>query len=750
MPRRRPSLPRQEAYTTSLDLRVRPKSPAPGQDGPREDDGGSCSSPGGGGGGDGGASGLDAPYRRRSSPTHRWRIAYTASTSQKYRDGGDGDSYGDSYGDSDGDGAGATDAKGGSPRPLVAPIIRRRHRIGRPFLTGSPLMWNEEYLNSPVTTQDEVEDDGVSILDDHDHDHDLGLAAPLPDLSAPAAGAEGVDDAKLWNQSNELRRRWRGGGPGEAAGDGGADSKKECSGPAVMEQPLQDDPQAKAKSADAAGIMSFSAFRINYLVVHIAIMLADGLQGTHLYVLYEGYGYSVASLYSLGFVSGAITSPFIGPLVDKLGRKRAAMLYCSLEMFINWLEQFPYFYGLIVSRVIGGVTTNLLFSVFESWLVTEHRRRGYAEKKLETILRDSVILSNIAAIASGFLAELLAVRLGPVGPFEGAVVCTAIALVLVTTMWRENYGSDVPGGVVSMRGYMKGAFKTIVRDTNISRIGVIQGLTEGSLQTFVFLWSPALARFAPSAPPTALGLDGNHEPAYGHIFGAFMACGVAGGLAEPYVRRAATYLVRDHDRRSGLVRGDTIIVEGEGEVKPAAVEFMTTGVYMACTCLLLVPFLVPADGEYSFSVSLGAFLLYEFMVGLYMPCEGVIRSIYMPTSSVCSVMTMLRVIVNIAVAVGVISTNYVTFRMAFAAVSSLMLISSAVQLSMVDGREWKNFVRRVSVTSVVSVEEDAVTELPSALELTRKLSLQSSVEAPSCTSSQSSNSLSISPDSVRA
>jgi hypothetical protein len=89
--------------------------------------------------------------------------------------------------------------------------------------------------------------------------------------------------------------------------------------------------------------------------------------------------------------------------------------------------------------------------------------------------------------------------------------------------------------------------------------------------------------------------------------------------------------------------------------------------------------------------------------------------------------------------------------MAFAAVSSLMLISSAVQLSMVDGREWKNFVRRVSVTSVVSVEEkDAVTELPSALELTRKLSLQSSVEAPSCTSSQSSNSLSISPDSVRA
>jgi len=52
----------------------------------------------------------------------------------------------------------------------------------------------------------------------------------------------------------------------------------------------------------------FLAFRMHYLIVHIAIMLADGLQGTHLYVLYEGYGYSVASLYCLGFVLAALAS----------------------------------------------------------------------------------------------------------------------------------------------------------------------------------------------------------------------------------------------------------------------------------------------------------------------------------------------------------------------------------------------------------------------------------------------------------
>ena len=581
----------------------------------------------------------------------------------------------------------------------VSPMIRRRRRIGRPFVACSPMGWNEGYLASPVsptktpqghTKQDE--DTDTSTETDNEEFPVTGRDDEVL-IAMPSLGVDASSRGTAPSPPRELRRRRRRRGTKIAASLGRKTTSRKTA--VSQDKGIDCTPKNKSKKTEKEQVMSFSAFRVNYLVVHIAIMLADGLQGTHLYVLYEGYGYSVASLYCLGFLTGAITSPFIGPFVDKIGRKKAAMLYCSLEIFINWLEQFPYFYGLIVSRMIGGITTNLLFSVFESWLVTEHRRRGFAEEKLETILRDSVILSNLAAIASGFLAEFLAVRFGPVGPFEGAVACTAIALVLVATMWRENYGSDAPG-VQSVRGYMSSAFETIVTDTNISRIGLIQGLTEGSLQTFVFLWSPALARFAVNAPSNVVGLDGNGEPAYGLIFGAFMACGVAGGLSEPYVRQVATYLVRDHDRRAGFRRRDTVIIDGEGEVKPAAVEFMATGLYVGCAGLLMVPYVLPAEGKYSFSISLFAFLVYEFMVGLYMPCEGVIRSIYMPTSSVCSVMTMLRVIVNVAVALGVISTNYVPFTTAFAAVSALMITSAGIQLSMVDNKEWGNFVRRMS------------------------------------------------------
>ena len=100
-------------------------------------------------------------------------------------------------------------------------------------------------------------------------------------------------------------------------------------------------------------------------------------------------------------MTGAITTPGTGPLIDKYGRKASALIYCILEIGINILEQYPFLAGLIVSRMIGGVTTNLLSSVFETWLDTEYRKQGLDENKYEIIMRDSVIVSNTAAIASG-------------------------------------------------------------------------------------------------------------------------------------------------------------------------------------------------------------------------------------------------------------------------------------------------------------------------------------------------------------
>ena len=176
----------------------------------------------------------------------------------------------------------------------------------------------------------------------------------------------------------------------------------------------------------------------------------------------------MASLYACGFVSGAFTSPFTGAFVDKFGRKKAAMLYCVLEMIINYMEQYPILLGLVLSRIIGGVTTNLLCSCFETWLITEHRERGFSEGKLEVILRDSGIVSNSAAILSGVMAHILASTLGPVGPFQGAVATTFVALLLVAGLWTENYG-DSGMKTTSIIGHVcKFPFEMIMQVPNIS------------------------------------------------------------------------------------------------------------------------------------------------------------------------------------------------------------------------------------------------------------------------------------------
>jgi len=440
----------------------------------------------------------------------------------------------------------------------------------------------------------------------------------------------------------------------------------------------------------------FQSFRLNYLIVHIAIMLADGLQGTHLYVLYEAYNFNVATLYATGFAAGALASPFMGPLVDRIGRRKSAVLYCLLEMMINSLEQYECLAGLFLSRVVGGITTNLLFTVFESWLVTEHRKKGFSEDKLEIILRDSVISSNVSAIASGFLAHQLAEYFGPVGPFEGAVFFTFIALLLVCTQWTENYGSESLE-VKTVGKYMEEAFSTITGSRNITKIGLIQGLSEGALMTFVFLWSPALAEFSSQIPKDAsvLGLDSGGEPAYGLIFGGFMACGAIGGYFEPQIRATLhrflfrqsleSSIVKDCDVSDDDMSDDDLSSLGD-ECKPI-VEILASVCYFLAAILLSVPFFI-SGGQGSFSLCLISFFLYEFLVGVYMPCEGVIRSVYMPNDSICSLMTMLRVIVNVAVALGVISTNFIPVKKVFALLSLALLVAFVLQISLVDKEEW--------------------------------------------------------------
>jgi len=513
-----------------------------------------------------------------------------------------------------------------------------------------------------------------------------------------------------------------------------------CSPPAAL-APLASKTCVPSET-DSFDEKKFNQFRLQYLVVFGAIMLADGLQGTHLYALYEGYNFNVANLYSIGFAAGALASPFMGPLVDKFGRRNSGLVYCALEMFINGLEQYKCMTGLLVSRIIGGITTNLLYTVFESWVVTEHRKRGYPEEKLEFILRDSVIMSNVLAIASGILAEILADTFGLTGPFKGAVCSTFLALTLVASVWSENYGSDHTENQ-HVGQIMSEAFRTIVSDTKICRIGLIQGLTEGALQTFIFLWCPALLLFSRETvdKPDSNGAlwrrvadmarTNSGEPAFGFIFGAYMAAGAVGGWLFPTTRRVfrkvfhflwveveekpvsrtstemLPQLLEDSMRTdsSGSAEmsdsDDQSEQSSEGNISSSQIdifdaeavsentfeaEVLASVCYASCATLLAIPAVLgihPHLLSHKFEVCLLAFVLYEVLVGIYMSCEGILRAKYMPNESICSLMTMLRIIVNLAVAFGVYMTNILPLTTTFSLCSGALGIACALQMSLI-------------------------------------------------------------------
>ena len=86
---------------------------------------------------------------------------------------------------------------------------------------------------------------------------------------------------------------------------------------------------------------AFKAFQLQYLAVYLLIMLADWLQGTHMYTLYTSYGFSggdVGTLFVIGFTSSLVFGTFLGLYVDKYGRKLGCIVFCVLEIIINTME----------------------------------------------------------------------------------------------------------------------------------------------------------------------------------------------------------------------------------------------------------------------------------------------------------------------------------------------------------------------------------------------------------------------------
>lgn len=79
-------------------------------------------------------------------------------------------------------------------------------------------------------------------------------------------------------------------------------------------------------------VLPFLRFQYKYLVVYLTVMLADWLQGTNMYTLYQSYDMDVGTLFLTGFSSAAIFGTFLGLFVDRFGRRNGCVVFCLLEV----------------------------------------------------------------------------------------------------------------------------------------------------------------------------------------------------------------------------------------------------------------------------------------------------------------------------------------------------------------------------------------------------------------------------------
>jgi MFS transporter, MFS domain-containing protein family, molybdate-anion transporter len=365
----------------------------------------------------------------------------------------------------------------------------------------------------------------------------------------------------------------------------------------------------------------------------------DWLQGPYVYALYQHYGFErgdIGRLFIAGFGSSMIFGTIVGGLADKHGRKRAALIYVCTYTFGCFTKHFNSFWILFTGRIFCGVATSLLYSAFESWLVAEHFKRGFNADWLGGTFSQAVFLGNgLMAIVAGLTAHTLVETLsvGPVAPFDAAAIVLVVGGAIIYSTWTENHGDSSRDSNAS-EGFSKAA-KLIMSEPKIALLGAMQALFEGSMYTFVFLWTPALSPNGEKIP-------------HGMVFACFMVASMVGSAI-------AGRLLSNNSKFK--------------------VERYMQVVFGLAACCLFVPVLYhhgeagdddsslngadPNDGiTFDGKLQLAAFCAFEGMVGVFWPSMMTMRSAYVPEEMRSTIINFFRIPLNLFVCVVLYNVSF--------------------------------------------------------------------------------------------
>lgn len=145
-----------------------------------------------------------------------------------------------------------------------------------------------------------------------------------------------------------------------------------------------------------------------------------------------------------GFISAALSASFTGSLADKYGRRYSSLVFCVLYSASCLTTLFNNLTVLFVGRVLGGISTTLMYSVFESWMITEYHNRNLTKSSLSlsSMFGLMTTLNSVVAIGAGLTGQLAVTVSGTkTSPFVAAVVSLGLAFFIMLRYWVSHFFS---------------------------------------------------------------------------------------------------------------------------------------------------------------------------------------------------------------------------------------------------------------------------------------------------------------------
>ena len=418
----------------------------------------------------------------------------------------------------------------------------------------------------------------------------------------------------------------------------------------------QQQQQDQVGDVKPAAVQSLQA---RFLVVFWLMRMADWLQGPYFYEVYSskvigGVPVSldlVSKLFLVGFASTGLFGPWIGKLVDGVGRKAGTLAFAALYTLGALSTRSSLLPLLLLGRVAGGVGTSLLFSAPEAWLVGEHQREKHDGKWLGETFGLAYAGDALVAIAAGQLASMTAAKAGPTGPFTASVLFLAIGSLIASATWGENVAatSTGGGGGAGKKPTIPEALEVMKSDKKILLVGAMQALFEGAMYIFVLQWCPAIKAAIQASP--LWGGAGAAIP-FGKIFSCFMV---------------------------NCLLGTTLF--GAIRSRGVSVERSSVGMMLAAaTAMLAATRAVASTG--SLSTLIAAFFAFEACVGMYFPSIGTLRSKYVPDSHRSVIMNIFGLPLNIIVVGVFLSIKYLGVTGALSCATGALALASACAVAL--------------------------------------------------------------------